>query len=250
MKKIKIIIVLSIIGIFVAPILLTREWGCISFDEACAFVGDTIGGTTAPIIGLVSIILLYYTFREQRKFNKKQVEFNRKQIEFNDYTNLIKLRNNILELSNNIPVITRRQKRECKYTNRGVEHINTIINDDQTNVIDKADFKILYNDIFNVINLCFVFSKILSNSQLTSDKKEILTKTMGHYIKLFHSFYVNFENEKFNIADDNLDEGVDDELEDKSIFEEYKNDAIAMRKKLETKFPEIITQYKEQNNEE
>lgn len=39
-------------------------------------IGDIIGGITAPIIGLISIWLLYRTFREQREFNKKQVEFN------------------------------------------------------------------------------------------------------------------------------------------------------------------------------
>lgn len=37
-------------------------------------IGDTIGGTTAPIIGLLNALLLYFTFREQAQFNKKQVK--------------------------------------------------------------------------------------------------------------------------------------------------------------------------------
>ena len=39
-------------------------------------IGNIIGGFTTPIVGLISIWLLYKTFREQRRFNKEQVYFN------------------------------------------------------------------------------------------------------------------------------------------------------------------------------
>ena len=84
--------ILILIGILVIPSLIIIllivlpttlittfhiPFGCLNTDFTnTGQIGDTIGGITAPIIGLVSIILLYITFREQREFNKKQVEFN------------------------------------------------------------------------------------------------------------------------------------------------------------------------------
>lgn len=35
-------------------------------------IGDTIGGLTAPVIGLLNAVLLYLTLREQFEFNEKQ----------------------------------------------------------------------------------------------------------------------------------------------------------------------------------
>lgn len=37
-------------------------------------IGDTIGGLTAPVIGLLNAVLLYLTLREQFEFNEKQLE--------------------------------------------------------------------------------------------------------------------------------------------------------------------------------
>ena len=61
----------TIIAITIAPFILTRSLGLISFDNT-GQIGDTIGGTTTPIIGIVSIYLLYHTLREQSKFNREQ----------------------------------------------------------------------------------------------------------------------------------------------------------------------------------
>ena len=43
---------------------------CKSLFRCTGQIGDTIGGITAPIIGLISIILLYKTLKEQQKFNR------------------------------------------------------------------------------------------------------------------------------------------------------------------------------------
>jgi hypothetical protein len=70
---IKITVIIAVLLTIIAPFLLTRS----NFYEGFNFsntgqIGDTVGGITAPIIGLVSILLLYYTLHEQRKFNKTQ----------------------------------------------------------------------------------------------------------------------------------------------------------------------------------
>lgn len=67
-------------------------------------IGDTIGGITAPFIGLISIWLLYITFREQRQFNEKQSEFNNEQNKFN--TTLLEFDKKQLELNHYTSFVT------------------------------------------------------------------------------------------------------------------------------------------------
>lgn len=64
---------LGIVGIFISPALFTLDSCCELFDfTETGQIGDTIGGITAPIVGLVSIILLYFTLKMQIDFNKEQ----------------------------------------------------------------------------------------------------------------------------------------------------------------------------------
>ena len=49
--------------ILVAPFLFTRN-GCVSFNETGP-IGDTIGGITAPITGLVGAVLVFLALRAQ-----------------------------------------------------------------------------------------------------------------------------------------------------------------------------------------
>lgn len=69
-----VIILIGCILIIIAPSILTLPWrdevlGLNTNFKSTGQIGDTIGGITAPIIGLVSIWLLYITFKEQQKFN-------------------------------------------------------------------------------------------------------------------------------------------------------------------------------------
>lgn len=69
-----VIILIGCILIIIAPSILTLPWrdevlGLNTNFKSTGQIGDTIGGITAPIIGLVSIWLLYITFKKQQKFN-------------------------------------------------------------------------------------------------------------------------------------------------------------------------------------
>lgn len=77
--KIIICVCSCLVAILLAPYLLTRPL-CdeLSFVDT-GQIGDTIGGTTAPIVGIVSIVLLAYTLIEQLKFNAKQVDLQRQE---------------------------------------------------------------------------------------------------------------------------------------------------------------------------
>ena len=61
--------------IFIVDIILIRVIKFYNngiFDDETGIIGDTIGGTTAPIVGILSVILLYFTFTEQRNSNERQ----------------------------------------------------------------------------------------------------------------------------------------------------------------------------------
>ncbi|WP_283687379.1 putative phage abortive infection protein [Dysgonomonas sp. Marseille-Q5470] len=73
-KKVIFIGIIALVGIVVtllAPILFTRGLTQYDFTET-GEIGDTIGGITAPIIGILSVIFLIWTLWEQIDFNKKQ----------------------------------------------------------------------------------------------------------------------------------------------------------------------------------
>ncbi len=72
-----LLIIGSLIVVFFAPSVLCMNSWCsfFSFNQDTGAVGDTIGGTTAPIVGLISIFLLIWTLIEQKKSNDKQIRF-------------------------------------------------------------------------------------------------------------------------------------------------------------------------------
>ena len=48
-------IIAFVVIVIIFPILLTRTWGpeCLKFTESTGWIGDTLGGITAPFIGFV-----------------------------------------------------------------------------------------------------------------------------------------------------------------------------------------------------
>lgn len=63
------IVICTLVAMVVCPILFTAPAlaDCLNFTET-GQIGDTIGGITAPIVGLCSVILLYY--RDYREIVK------------------------------------------------------------------------------------------------------------------------------------------------------------------------------------
>lgn len=63
------------------PILLTRSWGpdCLKFSDSTGWIGDTLGGITAPFIGFVNVVLLVWTLWKQIDFNEKQLKVQKEE---------------------------------------------------------------------------------------------------------------------------------------------------------------------------
>ena len=65
------------------PFLLTRKsFGLFDFTKTGS-IGDTIGGITAPIIGIFGALLVYRSLMAQVRANRKIMEFNERVEEFN-----------------------------------------------------------------------------------------------------------------------------------------------------------------------
>lgn len=97
MKSIDYIFIIGLgLLLLLAPWLFTRPafCECLNFSNTGG-IGDTIGGVTAPIVGLISIILLWLTLREQFIFNKTQARDNM-------INHIITLENNIVQIKSSI----------------------------------------------------------------------------------------------------------------------------------------------------
>lgn len=63
---------IGVAWLFLCCFLFTRPvfFEFFGFDETTGVIGDTIGGITAPVIGLIGIVLVWLTFEAQRKGNE------------------------------------------------------------------------------------------------------------------------------------------------------------------------------------
>lgn len=69
MKRARILLIVGVILIILAPLILTRGLGIIDFSNT-GQIGDTIGGITAPIASLVGSILVFFALETQIEANQ------------------------------------------------------------------------------------------------------------------------------------------------------------------------------------
>lgn len=94
-----------LLAVCAAPVLFTQSalFGWEAFDLSDkGTIGDTIGGITSPIVGLLSVFLLWLTLKEQLAFNKKQDSINKEQQKFNAANRILAMETHILHLDENL----------------------------------------------------------------------------------------------------------------------------------------------------
>lgn len=167
-KHIGCIVLVVVLFAFIAPRILTlpgAEWLDLTQTGE---IGDTIGGTTAPFWGFLSIILLYLTLKEQQRFNKDQ------QIA-SDYDILMKLRDNISELSNNLTVAICPRTGGQRTPFQGSFYIEDLRNiTHPENAIEEGDLDQLYRNCTEIANLILLFFNRLIQSPQENDIKRAL----------------------------------------------------------------------------
>lgn len=100
-KDNKVTLIVFLIGLvfiafaIISPLLFTGNLGLIFgpdfTQDGIGQIGDVIGGTTAPIVGILGAILIYISFHQQVKANKLlEKETNRANF-FKEYDTIIDL---------------------------------------------------------------------------------------------------------------------------------------------------------------
>jgi hypothetical protein len=80
------VLIVGILLMVLLPFLFTRPWGLLVLTETGS-IGDSIGGMTAPAIGLMSAALIFLSFQAQIRMNERQWNEIKKQqnIKNNDF---------------------------------------------------------------------------------------------------------------------------------------------------------------------
>lgn len=65
----RLLLIIGVIIIFLAPWIFTRNW-CLPSFESTGPIGDTIGGITAPFLNLIGATLVFFALKAQVKANQ------------------------------------------------------------------------------------------------------------------------------------------------------------------------------------
>lgn len=203
-RNIGVIIIFIIIVIIIAPSFFsgnTFAWleDCflfrnVKFNEKTGVIGDTIGGITSPFIGVLSIILLYITFREQRLFNKTQRSAN-------DWTVLLEMRNTIEEHSKKVSFgLFFPNNQELNRENLGLDDIELLNNLTNNNgQLSVEDFQKIYDEMLLISDLCILFYQINKQSCLSDEIKKALKNTIYYYSKKAGRFFIMCSESKVSV---------------------------------------------------
>lgn len=233
MKRIKyerLIWIITAVGIVltvILPFILTRTWGLIAFEESSAQVGDTIGGITAPVVGIVSVLLLALTLREQ-------IEYNHEQRVVNDYGLVTALLEQIERASRNIEIRISDELNGRKKIYKGIENISKLPSESDDFVVENNDLEDLYLQMIHLVRLCLLLNETPSILHSDSELIKNITRSINYYVSNSRDFLELFSKEKIkNRGTENLDKGIDDDLEEQSIFERHKKETDELLKQLD-----------------
>lgn len=164
-KWVKTAMFIGVLLVVLFPLLFTwQKISWISFQDTGP-IGDTIGGITAPIVGLLGAYLVYVSFKAQVEANKIQAS----QAYFNTVYNMLK---DLIEEQQNITIILQRQ--EFGF-NKGLEVLYQIISKGNTPTgIDLVNFGKFMNQITNLAAKSLSVYALSMGDELLEKHKETL----------------------------------------------------------------------------
>lgn len=179
-----LIVILGIALICIFPRLLTSSASISSLDFShTGEIGDTIGGITAPIVGILSILLLFYTLIEQIKLNKEQIEFNNKQKNYNDsqiksneLSQILIVQNQIIHLLNTFSI----SASDLNSQNKKFDSIYDLyIIQGKNYKFNSIEFENCFHQGVEILSTYNLFLSLINNSSLTKEQKEYLIASTG-----------------------------------------------------------------------
>ena len=219
---IKNILGVGIIATLLSPVLLTQDsfLGIFDFTET-GQIGDTIGGITAPIVGLVSIILLFITFKEQRDFNAQQVVDNR-------VSHLLAIQNDLNALSD---------RTAYKYNLNGHETSGKGLIDLAKLTQTNNHFVFDYLELNGLFKSC-VLARVMCGQirEFSSDISDVANRSFNKFIYCYLSSIYQFLKSisRENVSGNQLDTYYDEELgsEINSLLSEISEEVAILNQEL------------------
>jgi hypothetical protein len=166
-------------------------------------VGDTIGGLTAPIINLISVILIYLSFKQQ--FNANEIQKQALQNEINR-SNTLKELDQILSLLVDVKEGISELKITAPTSLTEVSGITTIKHTDW--LVNSDDHMLYFIALNKPIQLVrFICEKTISYNFDMRDERVIFQKLTLIYSPDFNSSVEQYiENVDYNYQDDTIND--------------------------------------------
>jgi uncharacterized membrane protein len=200
-------VVIGIAGLSLAlPFILTRSaiWAGFDFSQT-GQIGDTIGGITAPILGLLSAILLFVSIKEQQKNNKIQSDQFRSNLMIAFYEPIIKNWELFLNDEDKI-------KTKGNLINLSLSYVEKRANNEDIGDIRVYIEKHLF-DFVRYNNLLYLVLEIKDADLDEKTKSILLRKLAGYFLEPLDKGFVHAINSTLKIASqskENIDK--DDEF--------------------------------------
>ena len=165
-------------------------------------IGDTIGGITAPFIGLISVWLLWRTLCEQINFNKEQAKDN-------VINRIISIMNSIFEIENRFNYELTKESTAIHEKIDCVSSLNKFSSTNEKFSLEYLTARELINNLDLIVLLCEQVIKLntLLNKDIFSSYEDFAHK----YLSSIQKFYKNFNNiDLIASASDSLEIIADD----------------------------------------
>ena len=192
-EKARVLILLSVLLVLIGPFLfsLPAFWKTLDLSQKGG-IGDAIGGITAPIIGLTSVLLLFWTLLEQVRINKEQKKLN-------DSNRVVSLMLQLSQMENSLSF-----GYSTAYGIAEGHGLSSVIllNSSQSNVgIAEGEFKALYNRIKTLHGSATLLYNALSSdsTSLEPEEKHIMNNNLLMLLEGIALFYKLVAESQINV---------------------------------------------------
>lgn len=189
-----------ILVVCVAPVVFTQSalFGWEAFDLSDkGTIGDTIGGITAPIVGLLSVLLLWLTLRAQQTFNEKQDSINKEQQKFNDANRILAMESHILHLDENLNYGYTGFGRTLE--GHGVSSLRLLEAGNQDIAIARSELEYIIDRVHVIETGVCSMVDYLGKSHLEIEEKEASYGMAEMYLSHIVDFYSNVINQRIKL---------------------------------------------------
>ena len=230
-----ICLIIGILGIVLGPIIFVHPspFKCKYFDfTSTGSIGDTIGGITAPFIGLLSILLLWWTLKEQLAFNREQTKFN-------DANRLLAMETHISQLDRDLEIVfSTTQRKEKAY---GLSQLKVLYN--TGTVINLPDLDSVINRLHVIESAILALYSVVNNSKIEQEQKLISLGIVELYLSQISTFYGSVLNESIAIIPSIMDIHASDvgESNPKDLIKDKCNKYLESTKSFLTKCQKDIS---------